>query len=493
MAYHPRTRLEKCSNCLRCVAARSTLPPHIRLLTGVDENFVPVPEARSLSNADVVVVEPSTDTELTFHGFNVNRELVMVHVYEQLANLSPELRQLAYTWYNRGVIAKNAELQQETAKNLIAAFPEDIEHPELVVAVLQELRAEHINTAEALATLKRLIRRPLGIVTYTFRYMPDGRPIYWPKEFADTVVTTSRELGLPIMEPCALVGVYGVAKALKSDMRHYRDEFLPILAEETVKFAQYIINGGSAVFRSTDRHTGIHEFPEAAASGKSAEPAISSVSTAIAQVNAVLVGLHKQRLADLGAQESGLFEHYELRLREADEIADWNVAVLAELICQTLPRFDSYHVLRAGLGELAFVLAAMGMPAVAYEGNAYRYRAIEAGLAALRDREPEIASRITIGQANLPELPAESNVLGIATHLVGYAPEEEDQALAKLSHYKAILIEPRIFLRRRPSDDEQRQVIEAVRTRGLSYVRELPGIGVFYCAKPDSANRDHEM
>ena len=225
-----------------------------------------------------------------------------------------------------------------------------------------------------------------------------------------------------------------------------------------------------------------------AAADSAVVPAGRNFPTAVAatdRVDGILRQLHQRRVDELGADSSGLFDHYK-RLLDAGRIAGASVSALAQIV-QSLPQFDTYHVLRAGLGELAFVLAAMGLRTVAYESNSQRFDAVEAGLRELTETAPDIAERLAIGRDGIPVAPPGNNVLCIATHVMGYSAENEENALAELSCYGALLIEPRIFLRLRRTLEEQEAAVEAVRRRGFTVIREFSRLGVVYCAKPEVA------
>ena len=202
-------------------------------------------------------------------------------------------------------------------------------------------------------------------------------------------------------------------------------------------------------------------------------------------MNAVLLEVHRERAAVLGDDESGLFAHYR-GLLDAGRLADKVVADLAGLISQVLPKFDCYHVLRAGLGELPFVLAALGLRAAAFDSNPMRFGAICAGFTRLCDSMPEIASRFMVGRAGVPDVPKRGRTLGIAHHLIGYGENQQEEVLGQLSSYSALLVSPRNFLYTRHSIEEQQAIIDVLRSRGFTRLREYPQLGVVFCAKPDA-------
>lgn len=201
------------------------------------------------------------------------------------------------------------------------------------------------------------------------------------------------------------------------------------------------------------------------------------------KVNTLLCELHRSRVNELGVDASGLYDHYHRRLNK-NEIVDPTVAPLARAIVRILPEFETYHVLRAGLGELAFVLAAMGLRTVACDVNTGRFKAIQAGFEGLCTDLPIIRSRLGIRHVAIPSVDPGNRTLGIAKAFIGFRPADEEKALISLAQYDALLVQPSAFLWQRTSADEQHEAIASLRRLGFTTVRELPEFGMVYCSKP---------
>jgi hypothetical protein len=292
-------------------------------------------------------------------------------------------------------------------------------------------------------------------------------------ELVDTLRQATSRRGLSIFDPTPLIVRHGLEVSLAkngSDIYHYNPAFNEVVADALLEAA------GLDPARPA---RGIPSSPSANSNGRTTTPLAAET---IERVNSVLVPLHRCRVEELGIDKSGLYDHYKYRLDRA-EIADPGVAALARLIVGILPPFDSYHVLRAGLGELAFVLAALGLHAAAFDQDTNRFAAIAAGLEAFA--ETELAGLITIGNNYIPEVTDRNKTLAIAHHLINHAPRTEEDALAALARYRAVLIEPRIFLRMRAAVEQREEVIDQFRARGFSIVREFPQSGLVYCARPD--------
>jgi hypothetical protein len=156
---------------------------------------------------------------------------------------------------------------------------------------------------------------------------------------------------------------------------------------------------------------------------------------------------------------------------------------VSSLIVNLLPRFDRYDVLRAGLGELAFLLAALGLRVAAFEPNLKRFSALVAGLERISNDDGEVARRVTVGRAGIPDVPMHSRTLGVVHQLIGYSAAQEAQLLTQLAAYDALLVDPRTFLYPRTSDREREAVGETLRRCGFTDVHEYPKLGVVFCSK----------
>jgi hypothetical protein len=153
--------------------------------------------------------------------------------------VSREVKKLASSWLNNGVLGGNSELQAQTAEALIQVMPPQMpDHPEIIKRVLRELRGHRRDIREGLEELRALTDyRPMGVLVYIFQYMPDGRVITWPERFREDVIDAAGQLGLPIFDPSPLVVDYGVPKAMMDDLGHYSEEFLPVIGEALADFA----------------------------------------------------------------------------------------------------------------------------------------------------------------------------------------------------------------------------------------------------------------
>jgi hypothetical protein len=190
------------------------------------------------------------------------------------------------------------------------------------------------------------------------------------------------------------------------------------------------------------------------------------------RINAELVALHAGRLAALGTVESGLYSHYERLIDQAALIGTRERAALT-LIERHLPEYGAYAVIRAGLGEMAFLIAASGRRVTAYEPSARRRQAIEAGLDHLQMAGLIEPGAMTLVDALTPVARMTGRVLGVALD----ASEVRDDAaaaphLSRAGGLAGLLIDPRRFIRLRQTIPEQESLLRDLEAMGFDGRRD---------------------
>jgi hypothetical protein len=203
----------------------------------------------------------------------------------------------------------------------------------------------------------------------------------------------------------------------------------------------------------------------------------------ILDINTHLVELHTRRVAELGVAGSGLFDHYATLLANGVLLSDGDRQAF-ELI-QELPRFGEYAVLRAGLGELAFLLAAAGLRVVACEPNGARYEAMLAGLERLFSPATEEHARLRTVNAFLPDRVESRPLVAVATDFVFDRYLENDEALrAGFRKFDALLVNPRLFIYVRETPSEQAAALTFLNSLGFSETVELGGSELVLAVRP---------
>lgn len=212
------------------------VPQDIRPLCNMKSNFRPVKRAAEFSDVDVALLELSSPIELVFRGCYLNRNRLQQLIMNPIADLSRAARKCGNFWLRNGLVGLNETARQETAEELASYIPPDMENAELARAVILETRSFKSDLGEGLRRARELINRPIGVSVYVFQYVADGRAISWPAGFHDEVKAAADQVGLAVFEPSHVVKAYGVKAALCEDLRHYSDEFLPVIGDALVDF-----------------------------------------------------------------------------------------------------------------------------------------------------------------------------------------------------------------------------------------------------------------
>ncbi|MBY0320970.1 MAG: hypothetical protein K2X72_19770 [Reyranella sp.] len=231
--------LDEALQLVRFMRGDFDIPPLFRELCRLDRSEEGPPLKGALDTADVVLVEINSPVAIRYSRYALCRSQLISLVLNYVKT-SDELARAGNAWYHQGIMADNAEVREETAQKLVRAVPDTMPDPDLARAVLIDSRPSRRDVAElaeGLAELRDAFRAPLGVVTYTHQYMPDGRPLPWPADFIEQTMAAAQQLALPVFHPSNYVRSYGATRALMPDRVHYQPEFSAALAEPLWEFA----------------------------------------------------------------------------------------------------------------------------------------------------------------------------------------------------------------------------------------------------------------
>ena len=204
----------------------------------------PVAGASDFSDIDVALLEPASPIELTFRGIALSRTIIRLKFLKLIVVLHEEKRKLATAWLREGLVGLNETVRAETAAKLVACVPGDSPNDDFIRAVILEMRSAKTDVLGGFVRMGELLDCPLGVVSYVFRYMPDGRAISWPAGFREEVLAAAQRLKLPVFDPAPLVQSFGVDAALNFDQGHYSRAFLPVAGAGLVEFAETVHRSG---------------------------------------------------------------------------------------------------------------------------------------------------------------------------------------------------------------------------------------------------------
>jgi hypothetical protein len=226
------------------------IPKELRPYCNLEFALKPGGYAAILRDLDAVLVEACSDIEVMFRGVVLNRlRLVdaVIHPFENVARSGGDknVANIARKWYFDGLI-KASPKREEYAAQLLPHVPREGEASELLRAIIREAAPRRIGMdtfVEGVRHIGALVGKPLGVLTHTQYYMPDGRPISWPPALHNDIMKTCSANGIPFMHPCALVEQHGAGVALKKDLIHWHDDFMPVIGEAMAEFAHRVIAG----------------------------------------------------------------------------------------------------------------------------------------------------------------------------------------------------------------------------------------------------------
>lgn len=221
----------------------SDIAPELRPFCNME--FTPQPgrfEA-ALKNLDAVLVEECSDVEIVFRGTVLNRlRLEEATVTALRKGGDRELKLAARNWYWDGLL-KVSPKREEFAAKILARMPHQGEANELLRAIIRETEPRRIGRDVFTNSVKRIgsvLGKPVGVMTHTHYYMPDGRPLSWPPTFHDDIIAACRANGIPVMHFCEVVARHGTGVALKEDLSHWRDDFMPVVGKAMADFAREV-------------------------------------------------------------------------------------------------------------------------------------------------------------------------------------------------------------------------------------------------------------
>jgi len=400
---------------------------------------------------DVFLVEVCGPRQISCEGVFfqqhfVNRELVQPH------------RRALLAWYRR--LAQTGEVEEAIVDDALEK--------------LREAGQADMPLFERLLRHTRLGRPDEGAIERTLSAMMAMAPGRWVVEGA-------------MSSPRARGAVMGDWRALNADLRAVCGRCGALFFDPTELVAAHGVatvfdDGGANIyeinpaFYATAGRALLEQIKVACPTPEAQAP--TGANGLAERINAELAELHRRRLAELGLEASGLFTHYE-QLLERHLLVGPRDRAAFKMIDGHLPEYDSYAVMRAGLGEVAFLLAASGRRVVAHEPNAKRRGAIEAGLVHLEKAGLVESGVMSLTPELTPPLRPSGRVLGVGLDASEFREDAAAAAhLDRAAMFTDLLIDPRLFLRQREGWAEQDRLLQALADRGFGGRREYLSEGL---------------
>jgi hypothetical protein len=216
------------------------IPAPLRPLARMPANFRARVPVNNFEAVDVALVCPSSPIELTFRGIAVNGQCLLHLVLNEIHRHDALGLKLAQQWLRSGLQQLNEALRADAGAKLLRLIERRSPAADLARAVIEETRSHPADMGADLRRLRDLLGRPMGVILYYFRYMPNARPLSWPAGFHKDLLAAARELEIPVHDPAPLVIEHGVASALNGN-RHYSRAFRPLAGAAIADFAVSIV------------------------------------------------------------------------------------------------------------------------------------------------------------------------------------------------------------------------------------------------------------
>lgn len=440
----------------------ATPPPVILPLIFEPPTIVPLPgNSRELwESLDTFLVEISDRTVVRAGDW-------VLQVNFLVRNLVQKHPMALFQWY------KELSTTGAASKATIAAAVEklksaDIPDLELLTDVLRHARLERQTAEQVIGDMQTLVARREARWIFASHFLApgdDGAIMTDRRCLIEAVRRGAEAVEAEFFDASALVERHGRKVALAAggaDLFEYAEPFNEVVASALLDTLE---NGGRKPTESVSARM------------QRKQPTYSQdPKAAIATVNKELIRIHRKRLAKLGTDESGLFQHYEALLHQGSLFLATDTARLA-FVLDYLPAYDRYVVYRAGLGELGFALALMGRRVTVWEPNGARRQAIREAFEDLSKEHAEIRSHFELADVPKEEipLPAGERTLGLAFNLLLIGEGADEEAASRFAgRTDAFAFAPRHFLRTRPEETAGEEARTLLRKAGYDTFEILP-------------------
>lgn len=435
-----------------------------------DPAQIPSPEPRDrriLDGVDAVVVEVSELRQVRFRD-----TFFQINVF--MNNFVSRFGAILLPWYR--AFSTGRPISEAMVEEALSGLEQNgVAEDRLALfgAVMRETQLESVTLDSAIASIKA---------------MTDGSPAHWlfvshfvvpglggnlmadRARLRDVLQEATAQCRVGFFDPSTLVARHSREVALANngaDIYHYDPKFQSAIAHEALKIFGSAQTPGSPL--------GARDEPQAR---------LVEVQPVAAALNEELVALHHGRLKKGNIEKAGLYQHYAGLLREGRLVGKRDIEI-ADLVANYLPPFDHYHVLRAGLGEIAFLLAPFVSKVSAFDPFPTRFGAIVAGRDHLSRSRFALGEKFQTANELVPGPASTEGAFAVATQLAyTCSQKEEDDLLGRLENYAGLLFDPGNLIRSRPDIADRERLLERFRQAGFTSIKDYPYLNLVYCAKP---------
>ena len=422
-----------------------------------DRSPRPTPEIEALlKSVDVFLVEVCESKYIRYHDYFLQQNYFA-------RNFIKRNSQALMPWYRN--FGQGRPVNDELVESTIAALgasgtPADDDMKDI-------LRHAHIEASngksvlEAMRSLVEMYPRPWIFMSHFTIPGDDGAIMRDRRQLASDVESAARAVGARFFDPTWFIEQFGrenVLDANGADIFEYAAPFQETVSRKVLSLVDQTVRATPA-FRARE-----------AAEARNAE--VERIATSL---NESMIGFFRERMERMGVDESGLYNHYKTWLERRDLVSP--SVETAKFILERVPNTAKIVVLKAGLGQLGFLLAEAGHPVTICEQTESRYRAIkdfEAFLTSDRGSEPGKRYHAEVVHGWFPGKESAGG-LAVAEHFTGAAePGQEEKVASRFAAFDQVIVRPRTFLNIRETPQTQSDGLALLQNIGFGKITKIP-------------------
>lgn len=231
---------------IRLYRRQIQLSKGLQLYCGFGENTGEARGHGPLDHTDITLMDCNMPVELSLGGAFINRSAIKTRLFRPLAAARPDLEDTWRLWWGKGVLEDDHQVRKKTSRAMIPALDGVVPHPDAAAEILagtRGLRQTEEDLIVALDELRSQLKGPLGMLTSTCRYLPDGQPVAWPAGHLEMTRAAASHLDIPLFDTIRLVQEHGVATAMNERMTIYRPEFHIVAGNAIHDFMEELMQG----------------------------------------------------------------------------------------------------------------------------------------------------------------------------------------------------------------------------------------------------------
>jgi hypothetical protein len=170
----------------------------------------------------------------------LHRNLVKQEILQPLQKLGAKEAALANAWYYKGIEGADQQSRKHAVDELLPLLPDDDSwktRSEILRAV-EGHGQDEAGMKSDIARIAEMIGCKVYVLGHVLRYMPDGRPLYWPSTFMMQLRRICAELDLPVLDPAKIMQDLDPKRALESNGHHYTQFIIDLMADRMLELWQ---------------------------------------------------------------------------------------------------------------------------------------------------------------------------------------------------------------------------------------------------------------